>query len=118
MDHFLASLKYGIRGLLRNPAFSIASILTLGLGIGANALVYSVTRAVFLKPLPYSHEESLVSISSTRQEKDGTTSDDNMTAIDAVLIPELTQSMESVGGSWPGAVAVTGEGDPETVQGA
>ena len=46
-------LQLGFRLLLRNRAFSAAAILTLGLGIAANAVIFSVVYATFLSPLPY-----------------------------------------------------------------
>ena len=53
-------LKYGIRGLLRNPFFSIVALLTLAIGIGANTAVFSVVDGVLLKPLSYPEADNLV----------------------------------------------------------
>lgn len=55
-------LRYGIRGLLRNPFFSIVALLTLAIGIGANTAVFSVVDGVLLKPLPYPQADALVAI--------------------------------------------------------
>jgi predicted permease len=49
-----------LSGLLRSPGFSAAVVLSLALGIGANAAVYSVASALLLKPLPYADAERLV----------------------------------------------------------
>lgn len=46
-------VKYAIRSMSKNPAFSIAIVLTIALGIGANTAMFSVIRAVLLKPLEY-----------------------------------------------------------------
>jgi hypothetical protein len=51
-----------MRQLRRVPGFSLAVIAILALGIGANTAVFSVTRAVLLRPLPYDHADSLVMI--------------------------------------------------------
>ena len=53
-------LKYGLRGLAKNPGYAALAILTLGLGIGANTAIFSVINGVLLKPLPYEHGERLV----------------------------------------------------------
>lgn len=56
----LTDLRYAIRTLSRAPGFALAVILTLGLGIGANTAIFSVVRAVLLKPLPHRDGDRLV----------------------------------------------------------
>jgi predicted permease len=53
-------LRYGARGMVRNWGFALVTVLTLGLGIGANTAVFSVIDAVFLEPLPYHEPDRLV----------------------------------------------------------
>ena len=53
-------LRYVLRSLARARGFTIAVILTLGLGIGANTAIFSVVRSVLLKPLPHRDGDRLM----------------------------------------------------------
>jgi putative ABC transport system permease protein len=59
---FLRDLKFAIRSLSRSKGLAITVVLTLALGIGANAAIFSLVRGVLLRPLVNSDEESLIYI--------------------------------------------------------
>ena len=64
-----ADLRYGLRQLRRNKLFSLAVILLLGVGIGANALIFSCVNAVLLKPLPVRDPGTLQLLRKERQQQ-------------------------------------------------
>ncbi len=58
----LREMRFAVRGFARAPGFTAAVVITLGLGIGANAAIFSVLRGVLMRPLPNRDEDRLVYI--------------------------------------------------------
>jgi putative ABC transport system permease protein len=67
IENVAQDLRYGWRQLRRAPVFTIAAILSLGLGIGASVTMFSAFRAVFLRSLPYRGASRIVEIQKTAQ---------------------------------------------------
>src|SRR5215510_13086759 len=64
VDNLIGDTRHALRGLVNRPGYSIAIILTLALGIGANAVVFALVNAVVLRPLPYPNADRLISLST------------------------------------------------------
>src|SRR5215469_8630731 len=62
MQNLMQDLRYAVRVLVKNPAFTAIAVLILALGIGASSAIFSVIDAVLLRPLPYSSPERIVTV--------------------------------------------------------
>jgi predicted permease len=104
-------LRHSFRNLLRRPTFTLAAVLTLALGIGANTAVFSVVNAVLLKPLSYPQSNQLVSLQHVAPGLNsgalGLWADLFFTYRDE------NRTFEDLGFFTDGGTTVTGVGDPE-----
>ena len=65
MTSLIQDLQYGLRSLIKSPGFTAVAVLTLALGVGANAAIFSVLRAVVLRDLPY-HDADRIAVMWTK----------------------------------------------------
>src|SRR6476646_7998113 len=111
MDMFLQDLRYGLRALARNPGFACVAVLTLALGVGANAAIFSVVNAVLLRPLPWSDPDRTVMIWSRWTAFDKTWVSDG----DVNDYRREARTLADVAAWFHGQVNLTGDGEPERV---
>src|SRR6476659_9580685 len=109
MQKLLQDMRFGIRMLLKNPGVSLVAILTLAVGIGANAAIFSVVNTVLLRPLPYKDPGRLVAIWEN-QPSQGQTRVSPANFFDWKKQTTSFEDMSAYGGS---AMTLTGVGEPE-----
>lgn len=110
--------RYAVRSLFNRPLFVIAATLTLAVGIGANAALFSVIDAVLLKPLPYPEPERLVSVFESRLDLGGTR--DAPAPGNVMDWRRESQTLEGVAAWWVESTTLLGDdyGDTEEVPSA
>src|SRR5215204_640790 len=113
-DTVQQDIRFGARSLRRNPAFAAIAILTLALGIGANAAIFSVVNTVLLRPLPWSDPDRAVMIWSKWTAFDKTW----VATGEVVDYRRRAQTLSEVAAWGEGQVNLTGDGDPERVSAA
>jgi len=114
LGELLADARYGLRVLRKNPGFTAAAILTLALGIGANAAVFSVVSAVLLRRLPYTDPDRLVWVTEFWPRLNNTV----VPSPDYLNWREQSQVFESVAAySGFGELNLSGSGEPERIDG-
>ena len=107
LDNLRKDLRHAVRSLWRQPGFTLVTVLTLALGIGANTAVFSVVNGVILKPLPYPEPDRLVFITSQFPDLDF----DQfwVSPPEFVEFRDWNETFESVGAYTMGAVNLGGE---------
>jgi len=107
-------LTRSVRRLLKTPMFTAIAVLTLAVGIGANAAIFSVVNGVLLKPLPFPDPSGLVSVWHAAPGINIPLL--NMGPTNYFLYKDEGRTFEHIG-MWDGAaVSVTGTGEPERIQ--
>ena len=70
LENFLQDVRYGLRQLRRSPGFTVVTVLTLALGIGANTGIFSLIDAIVLRPLPYPQADRLLALQEANRKGD------------------------------------------------
>ena len=115
LDELRQDLRYGLRTLRGARAFTLTALLTLALGIGANAALFSVVRGVLLQPLPFAQPERIVRAYHANPSNGldrGAISEPNF-----LDWKRTSQVAETMGGFWfadgMSGIDLTGTGNPE-----
>ena len=105
-------LRYATRMLRKQPAFTLAAVLTLALGIGANTAIFSIVNAVLLQPLPYPDSSRLFVVHHSRSGDRARFSAENF-----LDVQREARSFEALGAYAGNGFTLTGRGEPEFVMG-
>jgi hypothetical protein len=60
LETFVYDVRHAVRGMVRSPGFALVAALSIGLGVAANATVFSVVNALLLRPIPGTHNDRLM----------------------------------------------------------
>jgi putative ABC transport system permease protein len=113
MDTLRQDIQYALRRLVKAPGFSVIAILTLALGIGANAAIFSVVNGILLKPLPFPEPDRLVGVYHVEGDHRAVMSGPNF-----IDVAHAAKSLESAAAIHRTRVILTGEGEPVRLDGA
>jgi len=111
MRRLISHLHHTVRRLAKSPGFTIAAVLVLGLGIGANTAIFSLINGVLLRPLPYPHSEQLVLLFQPFR----TYNEFPFDYPDFVDYAAAQHSFQQLTAIAPGQVNLTGRGEPQRI---
>src|SRR5579872_502633 len=109
-------LGYGFRMLVKSPAFAIAGILTIAIGVGGTTGIFSIVNSVLLQPLPYKNADRLLGLTATDRERSLVGIQVSFTKLER--LQQNAHSLESVAGYFPTVVSFKTSGLPEQLQAA
>jgi len=107
-------VRYAVRALRKNLAFTLVAVVTLALGVGANTAIFSVVKAVLLNQLPYRQPERLVALG---EDDSGEKRPETIGYATAYDWRRLNHSFESMSLYRDAAAAIVGQGEPELLTG-
>jgi putative ABC transport system permease protein len=113
MSGFLQDLRYALRTLANAPGFTAVAVITLALGIGANTAIFSVVRAVLLRPLPYRSAGDLVLAQTIQKEPRQLWA---TAPPDFYAIRQLNRTLEGLASFYVRPLNLTGADEPERVR--
>jgi len=114
MGALLQDIRCSLRTLLKSPGFTVVTVLTLSLGIGATTAVFSVVDSILLRPLPYKDPQRLVMLFSADRADLG---DFSTSPPDFRILRDRTRTLESLSALYGGAYNLHSSGEAERLLG-
>lgn len=112
-ENAIKDARYGLASLTRDPLFALVAIGVLALGIGANAAMFSLVDALFLKPLPFPNPERIVRV----WEAPSPTSVNSATPADFLAMQERNTTFDALSAETLTSATVTIAGEPTRLEG-
>src|SRR5215216_5701519 len=112
MDSLIKDIRYGFRGLLKRPGFTVIALVALALGIGANTAIFSLVNAVVIRPLPFPEPDQLVWVYGNIRNGGSRAS---VSPLDFLDYRSQNKTFEqfAASGTLPLPANLTGSGEPE-----
>jgi len=114
-QELLHDLRFGLRMVVRSPAFAVVALVTMALGIGANTAMFSVVHGVLLKPLPYPEADRIVWIRESNVSRGWDRF--SISPLNYWDWEERNRSLELLASYRSTSVTLTGRDRPETLSG-
>ena len=113
MNTWMLDIRFALRSLAKNPGFTLAAVLSLAIGIGANTSIFGVANALLLRPLPYENADRLVILWNRSPGLNIT--EDWFSTAQYLDIKASHNGFEQLAIAIGGNYNLTGQGDPERV---
>src|ERR687891_723062 len=113
LEAFLKDFRHSVRMFVQSPAFTLAAVAALALGIGANTAIFSVVNAVLLKPIPFADPDRLVYFMNTNPQGGG---GPGASPAKFAHWRQQTTVIQDATAFWTNVVNYTGGGFPEQLR--
>ena len=113
-DRMRQDIRFAMRQLIRDPGFTLVTVLTLALGIGSTTAIFSVVDGVLLRPLPFPEPHELTVVWADWSRRGGPV-DEWVNFPNYHDLKERSRTLETVGAWDGGSATLTGQSEPEEV---
>ena len=114
MQTLWQDLRYSTRMLLKHPAYTLLAVVTLALGIGANAAIFSIINDVLLRSLPYHEPDRIVTLWENNTKEN--IARDDVSPANFLDWRERQQVFSEIAFSNPNSLDYAGNGEPEVIR--